>query len=38
VTPDVMWQGNAPGAYDRNADAEANARIRALGSRKCKPN
>jgi hypothetical protein len=25
VTPDVMWQGPAPGAYDAAADARANA-------------
>ena len=25
VTPEVMWQGPAPGAYDAAGDAEANA-------------
>ena len=29
VTPDVLWQGNAPGAYDRAADQAANADQRA---------
>ncbi|MGE5691767.1 MAG: hypothetical protein ACM33B_14525 [Pseudomonadota bacterium] len=38
VTPDVTWQGAAPGPYDRNADAQANALIRALGTNQCKPN
>ena len=30
VTPDVMWEGPAPGAYDPARDAEANAAQRAL--------
>ena len=30
VTPDVMWEGPAPGAYDPAGDAEANAAQRAL--------
>jgi len=30
VTPDVMWEGTAPGAYDAAADAEANAAQRAV--------
>jgi hypothetical protein len=30
VTPDVMWEGPAPGAYDTARDAEANAAQRAL--------
>jgi hypothetical protein len=29
VTPDIMWQGAAPGAYDRAADQVANAEQKA---------
>ena len=38
VTPDVMWQGDAPGPYDAAVDAEANARIAALEDTLCKAN
>jgi hypothetical protein len=38
VTPDVTWEGHPPGPYNRDADAQANAQIRALGSARCKPN
>ncbi len=40
VTPDVMWQGVAPGSYDAARDAEANVAQRALfaGDRLCKIN
>ena len=38
VTPDVMWEGDEPGAYDRDGDATANAAIKALGDPICKPN
>jgi hypothetical protein len=38
VAPDVMWQGNEPGVYDKTADLTANDAIRALGDSKCKPN
>ena len=38
VTPDVMWQGAAPGAYDRGLDQQANAAIAELGDAQCKPN
>ncbi|HVV58685.1 MAG TPA: hypothetical protein VHC45_10000 [Gaiellaceae bacterium] len=38
VAPDVMWQGNAPGPYDKAKDQAANAAITALGDPKCKPN
>jgi hypothetical protein len=38
VTPDVTWQGAAPGAYDRAADELANRSIAALGDRQCRPN
>ena len=31
VTPDVMWQGDSPGAYDKALDLEANDAITALG-------
>ena len=40
VVPDVMWQGPAPGAFDPEQDAQANAAQRALlaGDRFCKIN
>jgi hypothetical protein len=38
VTPDVMWQGAAPGNYDHTADLEANDAIAQLGDRQCRPN
>jgi hypothetical protein len=38
VTPDVMWQGDAPGAYDKATDELANDAIRALGDPQCKAN
>jgi hypothetical protein len=38
VTPDVMWQGDAPGPYDQAADQAANAQIAALHDSQCAPN
>jgi hypothetical protein len=38
VAPDVMWQANSPGAYDKTADMTANEAIKALGDAHCKPN
>ena len=38
VTPDVLWQGAAPGSYSRAADSAANAAISRLRDRQCKPN
>jgi hypothetical protein len=38
VTPDVMWQGDAPGKYDQQADATANADLKSLADPKCRPN
>jgi hypothetical protein len=38
VTPDVVWEGAAPGPFDRHLDSLANERIRLLGSEQCKPN
>ena len=38
VTPDVMWQGDAPGTYDKAADEAANAQIAALHDNTCQPN
>ena len=38
VTPDVMWEGDAPGAYSKQADSVANDAIKALADPKCKPN
>ena len=29
VTPDILWQGDARGAFDRTADLAANAEQRA---------
>ena len=38
VTPDVYWEGAAPGAYDHAADLVANDAITQLGDRLCKAN
>jgi hypothetical protein len=38
VTPDVMWQADAPALYSPHADDAANRRILALGDRGCQPN
>ena len=38
VTPDVSWEGAAPGPYDAAADQAANAEIKALGDFLCRPN
>ena len=38
VAPDVMWQGEAPGAYDKAADGTANSALLALADPACKPN
>ena len=38
VSPDVMWQGEAPGAYDAARDAAANDAIKAMDDAKCKAN
>ncbi|MGH3131807.1 MAG: hypothetical protein ACRDNX_13400 [Gaiellaceae bacterium] len=40
VTPDVLWQSDAPGAYDRARDLAANEEQRALfaGTSLCRPN
>jgi hypothetical protein len=38
VTPDVMWTGPAPGAYDKATDAERNIAIADLHDALCKPN
>ena len=38
VTPDVMWQGAAPGPYDKAADLVANDEITQLGDRQCHGN
>ena len=38
VTPDVMWQGAAPGPYDKAADLLANDAITQLGDRQCRGN
>jgi hypothetical protein len=38
VTPDVYWEGAAPGVYSRDADATANDGIRALSDASCRPN
>ena len=38
VTPDVMWQGTSPGAYDHDADLAANDAITQLGDKQCRGN
>lgn len=38
VTPDVMWQGDAPAGYDKAADLVANDAITALGDHQCHAN
>ena len=38
VTPDIYWEGAAPGAYDRELDSQANDAIRGLGDNLCRPN
>ncbi len=38
VTPDLLWQGSAPGPYDRVLDLAANAELQALGDGICRPN
>jgi hypothetical protein len=38
VTPDVTWEGTAPGAYDKAADQLANDAISALGDKLCRAN
>ncbi len=38
VTPDVFWEGAAPGAYDKSLDALANEDIAQLGDKLCKAN
>ena len=37
VTPDVMWQGVAPGRFDATAQKAANEALRRLGDRLCHP-
>ena len=38
VTPDVMWEGSAPGPYNAAADRKANQAIAALHDNLCRPN
>jgi hypothetical protein len=38
VTPDVMWQEDVLGDYDKTLDLQANDALRALGDPQCKPN
>jgi len=38
VTPDLFWQADAPGPYDRGRDLSANDELRALGDGLCRPN
>lgn len=38
VTPDVMWEGTSPGAYDRDRDLAANEEITGLGDKQCRAN
>ena len=38
VTPDVMWQGDSPGVYDKALDLQANDAITQLGDKQCRAN
>ena len=38
VTPDVMWEGDSPGAYDAAKDGAANDQIKQLEDGQCKAN
>jgi hypothetical protein len=38
VTPDIVWEGVAPGAFDEARDAEANEEQRQMRDRLCRPN
>jgi hypothetical protein len=38
VTPDVMWEGAAPAAYDPSTESQSNSAIEALHDALCKPN
>lgn len=38
VTPDVMWQGAAPGTFDRTLEDQLNAVLAELGDPRCHPN
>ena len=38
VTPDVTWEGAAPGPYSTAEDGRANAAIAALHDALCRPN
>jgi hypothetical protein len=37
VLPDIMWQGNAPAAYSKDAQQQADLAILALHDPKCQP-
>ena len=38
VTPDVMWQGDAPGTFNPSVHAEARRQLEALDDPQCRPN
>jgi len=38
VTPDIVWEAGAPGAFDPAREAEANAEQQSLRDRLCRPN
>jgi len=38
VTPDIVWEASAPGAFDPAREAEANAEQQSLRDRLCRPN
>jgi hypothetical protein len=38
VTPDIVWEGVAPGAFDEARDGEANEEQRQMRDRLCRPN
>ncbi len=38
VTPDVIWEGSAPGSYDKALDLQMNDEIASLGDKQCRAN
>jgi hypothetical protein len=38
VTPDVMWEGDAPGPFDPSLQAQTNRELTALADPLCRPN
>ena len=38
VTPDIMWEGNSPGAYNKTLDQQLNGEIQQLRDKQCHGN